>query len=158
LQGKERLYLKRPLQILQLLNFENIDKTFQDYPTLIYDGPSPIKLASIKPKGITGNKVTIEEAKKSISKFFEAEKISEITNTGKNDSGPINTYSFKVAFKNVPKEQNAVIDVTQTGGQVYWMLYSRPSKAAKIDVTQAKALGKKFLEAHGYKTWLIPIT
>jgi len=36
--------------------------------------------------------------------------------------------------------------------------YNRPIGAEEnINIDQAKELGKKFLEEHGYKTWLTPI-
>ena len=44
------------------------------------------------------------------------------------------------------------MDVTQKGGNVLWMLYNRPvGPQEQINVDQAKALGKRFLEEHGYK-------
>jgi len=44
------------------------------------------------------------------------------------------------------------VDVTQKGGHVLWMLYNRPIGAEEnINIDQAKELGKKFLEEHGYK-------
>jgi spore germination protein len=141
---------KKSSSSLTIQNFENVDKTFQDYPTLIYDGPFSDHLAKSTPKGVTGEQLTVAQAKEKVASFFSGEKIDSIVDNGKNDSGPINTYSYKVTFKNAPKEQTAMIDVTQKGGHIYWMLYNRPSTGAKINVDQAKELGRKYLEAHGY--------
>lgn len=142
---------KKASSSLTMQNFENIDKTFQNYPTLIYDGPFSDHLVTTQPKGVTGDKLTVEQAKKNIAGIFGSEKISAITDTGKNDSGPINTYSYRVSFKNAPKGQTAILDLTQKGGHIFWMLYNRPTGAPKISVDQAKELGRKFLEVHGYK-------
>ena len=43
--------------------FSDVDKTFQEFPTLIYDGPFSDHMTSLKPKALTG-KVSVEEAKK----------------------------------------------------------------------------------------------
>ncbi len=131
--------------------FENIDKTFQDYPTLIYDGPFSDHLTSIEPKGLTGDNVSSEQAKQSVINFFGKDKVEAVTDIGKDDSSIIKTYSFSVKFKNAPKEQEAKIDVTQKGGHILWMLYNRPVNEEKINMDQAKELGRKFLEQHGYK-------
>jgi len=130
--------------------FENLDKTFQDYPTLIYDGPFSDHVATTGPKGLAGNVLTQEQAKQSVIKFFGADRIKSVTNSGKIDGALIKTYSYLVSFKNVPEEQTASIDVTQKGGHIYWMLYNRPSTSKKISVQQAKDIGRKFLDTHGY--------
>lgn len=131
--------------------FENIDKTFQEYPTLIYDGPFSDHLSNTQPKGLTGENLNSEQAKKSVLDFFGADRVKAITDTGRNDTEPLKTYSYKVTFKNVPDEQAATIEVTQKGGHIFWMLYNRPVPNATVSVDQAKASGRKFLEDHGYK-------
>ena len=71
---------------------------------------------------------------------------------GRVDEGHIKTYSYSVKFNNVPEDQTATVDVTQKGGNVLWMLYNRPVGAQEqINVDQAKSLGKRFLEEHGYR-------
>ena len=136
---------------LAMRQMESIDKTFQDYPTLIYDGPFSDHLTTAKPKGKLGTKLTSDQAKQSISKFLGADKINTINFAGKNDSTVIKTYSYTVTFKNAPDKQTAHIDVTQQGGYIYSMLYTRPVASDKIKIDEAKAIGKQFLESHGYK-------
>ncbi|WP_010246540.1 germination protein YpeB [Acetivibrio cellulolyticus] len=131
--------------------FENVDKTFQDYPTLIYDGPFSDHMTSAEPKGLTGNDINSEQAKQSVINFFGKDKVAAVNDIGRDDKSKIKTYSYNVTFKNLPKEQNANIDVAQKGGHVLWMLYNRSVPAEKINMDQAKQFGKKFLEEHGYK-------
>jgi len=131
--------------------FENIDKTFQEYPRLIYDGPFSDHLVTAEPKGVTGEVLTAEQAKQKVVEFFGKDKAASVENTGKNDTGPINTYSFTVKFKNVPDDQTAVIDMTQKGGHPFWMIYNRPVNEKKIDIEKAKSMGKSFLESRGFK-------
>lgn len=131
--------------------FENIDKTFQQYPTLIYDGPFSDHLVTAEPRGVTGSDITVDQAKEKVIAFFGANRVKAVTNTGKNDTGPIKTFSFKVNFNGAPDNQVANIDVTQKGGHILWMLYNRASTGKSIDVNRAKALGREFLENHGFK-------
>lgn len=136
---------------LTMEQFENIDKTFQEYPTLIYDGPFSDHMTSAKPEGVTGDELNEEQAKKKITEFFGTDRIKSVEMTSANDIDPIKTYSFKVTLKDAPEEAFALIDITQKGGHPFWMIYNRPVADKKINVDQAKALGKKFLEERGYK-------
>ncbi|MDQ2086055.1 germination protein YpeB [Herbivorax sp. ANBcel31] len=131
--------------------FENIDKTFMDYPALIYDGPFSDHLTEIEPKGLTGDKLDQEEAKKRVIKFFGEDKVESVNEIGANDNTKIKTYSYNVVFKNAPDDQTASIDVTQKGGHVLWMLHNRPTGNETIDIDEAKALGRKFLQDRGYE-------
>lgn len=151
LANKGTPLFQKTSQEMPAKSFENIDKTFQEYPRLIYDGPFSDHLVTAEPRGVTGEQMDQETAKKSVENFFGKDKIKAISNIGKNDTGPINTYSYKVNFNNVPDEQSATIDVTQKGGHVFWMLYNRAVPSAAVSVDQAKEIGRKFLEGIGYK-------
>ncbi len=128
-----------------------VDKTFQDYPRLIYDGPFSDHMTSEEPKGLTGNEMSQEEAKKSVTEFIGKERIKEIKDAGKNDSGPMKTYSYTVSLKDKPEDQKINIGVTKKGGHIYWMLYNRPVKEKKLNMDEAKKKGLEFLESKGYK-------
>jgi germination protein YpeB len=130
---------------------ESLSTTFQDYPTLIYDGPFSDHMTSTEAKGLTGDTVNSEEAKKSVRKFIGEDRVQEVADAGKSDSGPIKTYSFTVTLKNAPKDQKANVGVTQKGGHIIWMLYNRPVKESKIDMNKAKQLGRDFLKDKGFK-------
>jgi germination protein YpeB len=131
--------------------FENIDKTFQDYPTLIYDGPFSDHMSQAEPKGLSGDNISPEQAKERITKFFGEDKVEAVTDAGRSDEGPIKTYSMNVKFKNVTEDHNANLDITQKGGHILWMLYNRPVASENIKLEEAKAIGKKFLETQGFK-------
>lgn len=131
--------------------FENIDKTFQDTPKLIYDGPFSDHLVTAEPRGLSGDEINSEQAKEKVKNFFGADKIKEIKDMARNDTGPIKTFSYTITFNGAPDDQTATIDITQKGGHVFWMLYNRPTQEAAIDIDKAKELGKQFLESHGYK-------
>lgn len=131
--------------------FENIDKTFQDYPTLIYDGPFSDHLTTIEPRGVTGENITAEQGKEKVIEIFGKDKVEAVETVETNDTGPLKTYSYSVKMKNAPDDSSAAVSLTQKGGHIYWMLYSRPVGEKKLSVEEAKEAGKKFLEKHGYK-------
>jgi spore germination protein len=136
---------------LSIGQFENIDKTFQEYPSLIYDGPFSDHMATAEPKGLTGEEMDVEKAKEKVIKLFGEDRVSSVENISKDDTGPIKTYSYRVSFNNVDENQNAYVDVTQKGGHIFWMLYNRPVSEKKIEIDKAKELGKRFLENMGFK-------
>lgn len=129
--------------------FANVDKTFQEYPTLIYDGPFSDHMTTVKPLGLTGDDLDIEQGKNKVIEFFGKDRVASVENTGRNDAEPLKTYSYKVLFNSMPEEQFALIDITQKGGHIYWMLYNRPVSEQKLNIDQAKETGIKFLTDHG---------
>lgn len=151
LADKGTKLFKKTSSNVSLKQMEDVDKTFQDYPTLIYDGPFSDHMTSSEPKGLTGNEMSQEEAKKSVTEFIGKDRIKDIQDAGKSDSGPIKTYSYNVSLKDKPEDQKINIGVTQKGGHIYWMLYNRPSAAKKLEMDQVKKKGLEFLESKGYK-------
>lgn len=132
--------------------FAEVDKTFQDYPTLIYDGPFSDHLADVKPKALTGNDISVEEATKKVEALFGIDKIAEIKNTSRNDIEPFKTYSFEVSFRDENNKQKAMLDITQKGGHILWMLNNRAVGQESLDMSAAKKMGIKYLESLGYNS------
>ena len=132
--------------------FEDVDKTFKDYPRLIYDGPFSDHLATIEPRGVTGDQLNSEQAKQKVIPFFGADKVEAVEDMGRVDAEPIKTYTYRVRFKNVPREQTASISVTQKGGHPLLMIYNRSAPSEKLNVEQAKEAGRKFLESRGFES------
>lgn len=151
LADKGTKLFKKASSNVSIKQLESIDKAFENYPTLIYDGPFSDHMTSAEPKGLTGNEMNSEQAKKSVVDFIGQDRIKDIRDEGKNDSGPIKTFSYLVSLKNSPEDQKINIGVTQKGGHIYWMLYNRLVKSKKLDVDQAKKKGLEFLESKGYK-------
>lgn len=135
----------------QSSSIENIDKNFQEYPSLIYDGPYSDHMLKTKPVGLKSNKVSAEEAKKIARKFLGEDNIQEIKQLDSNEVGSIKTYRFNVVFKNSPADKSAEIDITQQGGQVYWMLRNRDFGKDTLTMDQAKKKAMAFLNRNGFK-------
>ncbi|NJD01012.1 MAG: germination protein YpeB [Ruminiclostridium sp.] len=151
LADKGTSLFKKTSANISMKQIQDIDKTFQNYPTLIYDGPFSDHMTSAELKGLTGNEMSQEQAKKSVIEFIGQDRIKDILDAGKNDTGTMKTYSYSVSLKNTPEDRKINIGVTQKGGHVYWMLYNRPVTAKKLEMDQAKKKGLEFLESKGYK-------
>lgn len=131
--------------------FTDVDKTFTDVPTLIYDGPFSDHMTSRKPKGLTGEDMSMEQAREKLKKFIGEDRVASIEHTGEIQTDTLPAYSFKITFKDRPEEEFASADVTKKGGHVIWMLYSRNMGQETLNVDSAKEAGLKFLESRGYK-------
>ena len=131
--------------------FTDVDKTFTDIPTLIYDGPFSEHMASQKPKGLTGNELSMEQAQEKLKKFIGEDRVAAIEHTGEIQTDTLPAYNFKITFKDRPKDEFATADVTKKGGHGIWMLYSREIGQETLNVDQAKQAGLKFLESRGFK-------
>lgn len=134
----------------QTSQIENIDKNFQEYPSLIYDGPYSDHMMKTKPLGLKEKKVSVNEAQELAKKFIGSDKISSIKKLDKNDIGVIKTFRFKVIYKNSKEAQGAEIDITQQGGQVYWMLRNRDFGKDTLNMEQAKKAAAAFLKKNGF--------
>jgi len=150
LESKGPQFFQNASKNVPAQSFVNMDKTFKDYPTLIYDGPFSDNLTKLEPKGVGKKTVSLEDAKKAAEKFFGADRIQTVDNTGKNDQGQMKTYSFKVLLKGAPSKQTASIDITQLDGRPYWMIYNRPVGQKNLSPQQAIEMGRKFLDSRGF--------
>lgn len=130
---------------------ESVDKTFQDIPRLIYDGPFSDHMVSVEPRGLTGDNMNSEQVKRSVLDFLGADRVKTINDVGKNEVDKMKTYSYNVILKNTPADQKVNIGVTEKGGHILWMLYNRPVKSKNIDMDQAKKKGREFLDSKGFK-------
>ena len=151
LANKGSRLFKKTSQNMQMQQFESIDKTFQEYPTLIYDGPFSDHLTTAEPKGVTGDNLSAEQVKEKVVKLFGEDKVESVEFTGKNDTDPLKTYNYHVKFKNAPDDEIATIGMTQKGGHVLWMLHNKTVKEKKIEMDKAKEIGRKYLEERGFK-------
>ncbi|MCG8338263.1 MAG: germination protein YpeB, partial [Proteobacteria bacterium] len=85
--------------------FQDMDNNFQEYPTLIYDGPFSDHMGTMQPKGLTGDDLTVEQAQEKLKAFIGADKVLEIVHKGEAVSDTINTYSYEIKLKDRPEEE-----------------------------------------------------
>lgn len=130
--------------------FDSIDQSFQEMPTLIYDGPFSEHMQNQKALGLTGDKVTENQAIDSLVKFLGNENVRNVQKLADNNNGIIDTYNFKMELNGNKNDSVAEADVSVKGGHVVWYLFNRDIAKATVDINKAKEIGRKFLESRGY--------
>ncbi|WP_084331160.1 germination protein YpeB [Ruminiclostridium cellobioparum] len=135
---------------IQTTQFENVDKNFQEYPSMIYDGPYSDHMMKVKPIGLKDEKVSASKAEEIVRKIIGNDKIQGISRLEDSNEGSIKTYRYKVSYKNSDNDGSAEIDITQQGGQVYWMLRNRSVSSGKMSMNAAKKSAQDFLKKNGF--------
>lgn len=130
------------------MSVANLVKTFAEYPSLIYDGPFSDHIPQIEPKGVTGAEISKEEAENRIRQYYEGQALSAIEYYADTTETKIPVYRYQVTFEG--SGDKSYIDVTKTGGYIYWELKSRDIGVNKLSVEDAKKKGKEFLEQKGF--------
>lgn len=135
------------IDILQTVStFDGIDKTFQDYEGLIYDGAFSDHLLETIPKSLTDNIVTVEKAKEFIQDIFGNDNIEYINDKGES-SGKIDLYNFEVKIKTEEMIRN--VSITKKDCKLYLMISDRNVENETIDMKEAKDKAKEFLAKIG---------
>lgn len=128
----------------------NVEKSFKDVPSLIYDGPFSEHIEKIQPTMIAGKKeVTLQQAMETAKKFVGQDKVSQISNPA-NNNGTIKAYGIMINGPTTPNRSEITVDVTKIGGYVLQMINSRMIGAASLNIQQAKDIAKKFLDSRGF--------
>lgn len=130
-------------------NFENLDTNLHEYSGLIYDGAFSEHLNNVEKKGIIGDDIDEEEAKKIATTFYEEENIEKIESVTYSENADIPSFEIKVKLKDV--EENASITVSKKGGRVISSNNNKEVEAEVISDEEANEKGKTFLEKHGYE-------
>lgn len=132
--------------------FSSVNSDFDEMPTLIYDGPYSEHLQNKKALGLTGEKVTENQAINSLNKFMGEDRIENVQKLADNNNGIIDTYNFRMTLGTGNKKNSiAEADVSVKGGHVIWFLYNRDIGEKTIDVQKAMEIGSKFLRDRGYE-------
>ena len=143
-----RLFSKtKPGEMMKKI--EAVGENFNDYPTLIYDGPFSDHMTTAKARGLTGEEIDAEAARKRQRNSSEGQD-SGSDRMGQNDNGPIKTFDFEVKLKDAAEDETVYISVTRKGGHINWMLNNRAVNEEKLDMDKAKAAGIKFLKEKGF--------
>ena len=128
-------------------SFNTLEENFHEYAGLIYDGAFSEHLTSIEKKGLTGENITEEEARKIVEEFYESDKIEEITSQGLSENTDMPSYSFLVTLNN---KQTANISISQKGGHIVYANSNREVGDRTISYERADELGKEFLQSKNF--------
>lgn len=129
-----------------IANLEAVEKAFDGYPSLIYDGPFSEHIENMESYMLKdAEELSAEQAKNCAEKFLgdrgKGLKLeTEMTNTA------IDAYCFG-------KEENGnylSISITKKGGYVLYFLENRNVEKANYNAAAAADKAEKFLSEHGY--------
>ena len=130
-------------------SFSNLDENFGEYEGLIYDGAYSEHIEQAEKKGLKGNDITEDEAKKIAIDFASEDRIEKISNNGFIENGDIPVYQFSIKLKEADKNNPMNISVSKTGGHIVYMNYNREIKEEKISQEDANKIGQDFLSSRG---------
>ena len=128
--------------------FSNINKNFEEYAGLIYDGAFSEHVNRGQMKGISGEEISEETAKKNAIEFIGEEKIENVISNGFIENGNIPCYDFSLKIKD--NENFIHISISKKGGQVIIMNTNRDVISEVISLEDANRLGKEFLDSKGF--------
>lgn len=116
-----------------------------DYPTMIYDGPFSDSVVNSEIKGLTGAKVSREDAAKKINASFKD--VVSLSFENEMTGGRFDTYNF--SMENADSER-LYVQVSQIGGHILTVSGAgHDDKSINIDKEQAKTLALNFVKANG---------
>jgi len=132
--------------------FNGIQKQIVQYPALIYDGPFSDNILEIKPRVMSQKEVSEKDAIKIIKNTFGEDKIASIVNKPVEGKTKIPSYSFYITFKGRDKSDGqTAIEISKNGGEIVYLLDSRPIGKPTLDIKKAIEDGSKFIAKIGYK-------
>lgn len=130
-------------------SFDNLEENFHEYSGLIYDGAFSEHITSVEKKGLTGNEITEEEARKIAIEFIGEDKVKEINSNGVSEDTDMPSYDFSIKAKENKKEI-ITISVSKKGGHIIFMNYDRDIEVESISQERANEIGKEFLNKKGF--------
>lgn len=150
LAGSRRRGLLKEAPRLADSNFAEISDKMKNMPVLIYDGPFSDHLAARKPRGLPAGTVSLEQARQAASKFIQRTPGREYSfGEIRLDRGNIPVYRVEIVGRPLRRGERVLVGVTRQGGQVLWMLNTRPVGSKKITTARALELANKFLKERG---------
>ncbi len=129
--------------------FQQVNKMVEQYPEVDL-GPNISNMEVHKRekfRHLTGKDISLEEAKQKVADTFGVQSTKKMKATLNGKGGDYQTISVTY-----PKAEGEVYtDLTKKGGHLVFMIYDRPVKTAKLNLTQAEEKARHFLEKIGYK-------
>lgn len=127
-------------------SFSNMEENFHEYAGLIYDGAFSEHLTNPERKGLVGDEIDEETAKKIATKFWGQDNIKEIDSNGLTQNANIEVYDFSLKKNN---GIDAWISISKKGGHVVLANSNKEVNAEVITQEQANEIGLNFLNSRG---------
>lgn len=128
-----------------LADMENIEKAFDEYPSLIYDGPFSEHIENRKAVMLeNAEEISEEEALKKAQDFL-GDRGRDLRVAGSTENTKIPAYNFST----VSGGGQISVSVSKKGGYVIYFLDSVSIKESRLNIAEATNKAETFLEEHG---------
>jgi spore germination protein len=132
-----------------LQDLEKVEKSFEEYPSLIYDGPFSEHIENTESVMLKDStEITQEQALEKASSFLEGRGVSLQLESDIQNSA-IDAYSF---VNNENQDRQISITITKKGGYVLYFLDSRSVMEEKLGINEAIDTASKFLKEKGIES------
>ena len=128
-------------------SFGALEENFHEYSGLIYDGAYSEHLTSTEKKGLTGNLIDEETAKKKAEEFIGKDRIKEITSFESSQNSDIEAYAIGIKTN---EEETISMSISKIGGHVIYMNSDKNVETQIISDEEAKTKAKDFLDSKGF--------
>lgn len=142
-EGEEGSFLISELESLENLSVE--------FPELIYDGPFSDGVNDREIKGLSGDEISVEDAKKEFIRLFGETGITDVKEDGETTDG-IMCYNFSAT----KKDETLYAEISKTGGKLIMFSYSGSCNSVNIEEGSAIKTALDFAETAGI-TGLKPV-
>lgn len=121
-------------------NFNELQNLSVEYPELIYDGPFSDGKDNKRVKGISGEEINEEKARKLFVEYFSNYQIKNIENVGETN-GLIPCYNVQAEYEGEP----LFAEISKTGGKLIMFAYSGSCNEVNCDGASAIETATAFL-------------
>lgn len=129
-----------------LTSFDGVEKEFQEYPSLIYDGPFSEHIEKIQPVMLENASEISAEKAFSIAKEFLGDRGRNLSYSGESQNNLLPSYSFSSSQDGY--EIN--ISITKKGGYPVYFIENRETGEETLNISQAVQKAREFLSSRGY--------
>lgn len=134
-------------EIAEVSTFDVVEENFHEFTGLIYDGAFSEHITTSEKKGLTGEEIDEETAKKIAEDFIDKNRIKSTQSNGYVENGDIAVYRFEMKTND---DKTIGISISKKGGHVVILNYNRDVLEEKITEQDAIQKGKEFLESKGF--------
>ena len=128
-----------------MANLENVETSFTEYPSLIYDGPFSEHIENAQsPMLSKATEITLDEARRRASEFLKLP-ASQITYESDSQNTAMDAYNFYAE-----SDARECISITKKGGLVLYYLKNRDVTKENIGFDQAIRLAGEFMQQNGF--------
>lgn len=128
-----------------LEDMQNVEKAFDEYPSLIYDGPFSEHIENRRPVMLENAKDISEEDALKRAQEFLGDRGRALKSSGITENTKMPAYNFSAANGG----GRISISVTKQGGHILYFLDSVNVEKSNIDINGATEAASKFLESRG---------